>query len=168
MDNTRKSSNSGRKTNNSQSAGMTKGTAINPPSGTTNTPRGRETILETNTQNVFTPGTPDIPEELDIPEVSSFQTAREQEQDQQTPIPTTLEPEYPGIEDLIELGAPFAPEELPNRGSYKEILVDFPACMPFSSFGESITDTGLDRSEKIFTLAGRHRLALQLGEAALR
>ena len=46
--------------------------------------------------------------------------------------------------------------------------MDFPACMPFSSFGESITDTGLDRSEKIFTLAGRHRLALQLGEAALR
>ena len=40
--------------------------------------------------------------------------------------------------------------------------------MPFSSFGESITDTGLDRSEKIFALAGRHCQALQLGEAALR
>ena len=167
MDNTKKSSNPGRKTNNSQSAGVTRGTPINPVSGTTNMPRGRGTILENNMQTVFMPGMPDIPEELDIPEVLSFQTVQEQEQDQQMPIPTTLEPEYPGIEDLIELGAPFAPEELPDRGSYKEILVDFPACMPFSSFGESITDTGLDRSEKIFTLAGRHCLALQLGETAL-
>lgn len=47
-------------------------------------------------------------------------------------------------------------------------MVEFPACMPFSSFGESITDTGLNRSEKIFALAGQHRQALQLGEAALR
>ena len=40
--------------------------------------------------------------------------------------------------------------------------------MPFSSFGESVTDSGFERSEKIFALAGRHRQALQLGEAALR
>ena len=46
--------------------------------------------------------------------------------------------------------------------------MEFPVCMPFSSFGESVTDTGLDRSEKIFALAGRHRRALQLGEVALR
>ena len=45
--------------------------------------------------------------------------------------------------------------------------MEFPVCMPFSSFGESVTDTGLDRSEKIFALAGRHRQALQLGEATL-
>ena len=164
MDNTKKL---GRKTNNSQSAGMTKGTSVSmSSSGTTNTPRGRETTLETSTQNVFTPGTPDLPEALDIPEALSFQTA--QERDVETPIPETDETEYPDIEDLIELGAPFAPEDLPDRGSYKEVLVEFPSCMPFSSFGESVTDTGLDRSEKIFALAGRHRQALQLGETALR
>ena len=39
--------------------------------------------------------------------------------------------------------------------------------MPFSSFGETVTDMGLDRSERIFALAGRHRQALQLGETAL-
>ena len=166
MDNTRRSSNLGRKTNNSQSAGMTKGTTSTSASGTMNTPRGREATLETNTQNVFTPGTLDMPEGLDIPETSSFQTAREQ--DPQTTIPETIEPEDPDIEDLVELGVPFAPEELPDRGSYKEVFVEFPACLPFSSFGESITDTGLDRSEKIFALAGRHQRALQLGEAALR
>ena len=74
MDNTRKASNPGRKTNNSQSAGM-KGTSSTPASGTTNMPHRKEAILETNTQNMFTPGTPDMPEVLDIPETSSFQTA---------------------------------------------------------------------------------------------
>ena len=138
-----------------------------PISGTTtNTPRGRETKLETNTQNVFTPGTPDLPDELDVPEAVSFQTA--QERDQQSLIPEMGDPELPEVADLVDLGTPFAPDDLPDRGSYKEILVEFPACMPFSSFGESITDTGLDRSEKIFALAGRHRQALQLGETALR
>ena len=156
MENTRKASSSTRKTNNSQSAGMIK--------GTTNTPLG--TKLETSMQNVFTPGTPELTEGLDVPEALSFQTA--QEQDQQPLIPEMNEPEYPNVEDLSELGAPFAPEDLPDRGSYKEVLMEFPACMPFSSFGESVTDTGLDRSEKIFALAGRHRQALQLGEAALR
>ena len=63
-------------------------------------------------------------------------------------------PEYPDIKDLVELGTPFAPEDLPNQGAYKEVFIEFPGCMPFSSFGESITDTGLDRSEKIFALAG--------------
>ena len=166
MDNTKKTSNSGRKTNNSQSAGMTKGPTNKPISGTTNTPRGKEITLETSTQNVFTPGTPDISEGLDIPEALSFQTA--QERDQQTPIPEAAETGYPDIEDLVDIGVPFAPEDLPDRGAYKEILVEFPSCMPFSSFGETVTDTGLDRSEKIFALAGRHRQALQLGEAALR
>ena len=75
---------------------------------------------------------------------------------------------YPDIEDLVDVGEPFASEDLPDRGAYKEIFVEFPSCMPFSSFGETVTDTGLDRSEKIFALAGRHRQALQLGEAALR
>ena len=75
MDNTKKASNSGRKTKNSQSAGMTKGSTNKPISGTTNTPRGKEITLETSTQNVFTPGTPDISEGLDIPEALSFQTA---------------------------------------------------------------------------------------------
>ena len=116
-------------------------------------------------QNVFTPGTPDLPEGLDIPDALSFQTA--QERDQQTMIPETIGPEDSDLADLIEIGALFAPEELPDRGAYKEVMVEFPACMPFSSFGESITDTGLDRSEKIFALAGRHRQALQLGETAL-
>lgn len=166
MENTKKSSGSGRKTNNSQSSGMIKGTSNVATLGTTNAPRGKEVTLETNTQNTFTPGTPDMPEGLDIPETSSFQAA--QERNQQMPIPDTNEPEDPYVKDLVELGVPFAPEELPDRGSYKEVLVSFPACMPFSSFGESITDTGLDRSEKIFALAGRHRQALQLGESALR
>ena len=134
--------------------------------GTTNAPRGKEVMLDTSTQNIFTPGTPDIPEELDMPEVPSFQTT--QEHDRQIPIPETGEPEYPDIEDLTDLGAPFGSEDLPDRGAYKEVFVEFPACMPFASFGETVTDTGLDRSEKIFTLAGRHRQALQLGEAALR
>lgn len=71
------------------------------------------------------------------------------------------------MEDLINLGVPFAPEDLPNQGSYREVLVEFPACMPFSSFGESITYTGLERSEKIFALAGWHSQALQLEEIAL-
>ena len=82
-------------------------------------------------------------------------------------VPGINETDYPDVEDLIDLGAPFGPDNLPDRGAYKEILVEFPTCMPFSSFGESITDTGLDRSEKIFALAGRHCQALQLGEAAL-
>ena len=160
MESTKKSL---RKTNNSQSAGMMKGTA---PSGTTNTPRGKVTTLETNTQNVFTPGTPDIPEALDMPEVPSFQTA--QEHDQQAPLPEMDEPDHPDIEDLTDLGTPFSSEDLPDRGAYKEVFIEFPACKPFASFGESITDTGFDRSEKIFALAGQHRQALQLGETALR
>ena len=122
--------------------------------------------METNTQNVFTPGTPDLVEELNVPEGVSFQTA--QERDQPSLNPEMIEPELPEVEDFVDLGAPFALEDLPDRGSYKEVLVEFPACMPFSSFGESISDTGFDRSEKIFALAGRHRQALQLGEIALR
>ena len=165
-DNSKKSANSGRRTNNSQSAGMIKGTGNVSASGTSNTPRGKEVTLETSTQNVFTPGTPELPEGLDMPEAITFQTA--QERDQQSFVPGMNETDYPDVEDLIDLGAPFGPDNLPNHGVYKEILVEFPACMPFSSFGESITDTGLDRSEKIFALAGCHRQALQLGEAALR
>ena len=172
MDNSKRSSGSGRKTNNSQSAGMTKGSSNKTSFGTTDTPRGKEVALETNTQNVFTPGTPDIPEGLDIPEISSFQTAQEQDRltpiDRQATVAETIDPDYPDIEDLVEMGVPFGREDLPDRGAYKEVIVEFPACMPFSSFGESITDTGLDRSEKIFALAGRHRQALQLGETALR
>ena len=152
----------GRKTNNSQSAGM-KG---NTSAGTTNVPCGKEIALDTSTQNVFTPGTPDIPEALDMPEVPSFQTAREH--DQQTPIPEMGEPEYPDIEDLTDLGTPFTSEDLPDQGAYKEVFIEFPACMPFDSFRETITDTGFDRAEKVFTLAGRHQYALQLGEIALR
>ena len=166
-DNSKKSSTSGRKTNNSQSTGMmAKGPANVTTSGTTNTPRGREISLETSMQNMFTPGMPEMPEGLDIPEAALFQTA--QERDQTPLIPETVESDYRDVEDLIDLGTPFAPDDLPDQGAYKEVLVEFPACMPFSSFGESITDTGLDRSEKIFTLAGRHRQALQLGEVALR
>lgn len=116
-------------------------------------------------QNMFTPGMPELTEGLEVPEALSFQTA--QERDQPSIIPEMVEPEYPDIEILIDLGAPFAPEDLPDRGSYKEVLVEFLACMPFSSFGESITDTGFDRSEKIFALAGQHCQALQLGEVAL-
>ena len=172
MDNSKRSSGSGRKTNNSQSAGMTKGSSNKTSFGTTDTPRGKEVALETNTQNVFMPGTPDIPEGLDIPEISSFQTAQEQDRltpiDRQATVAETIDPDYPDIEDLVEMGVPFGREDLPDRGAYKEVIVEFPACMPFSSFGESITDTGLDRSEKIFALAGRHRQALQLGETALR
>ena len=78
--------------------------------GTTNTPLG--TKLETSTQNVFTPGTPELTEGLDVPEALSFQTA--QERDQQPLIPEMNEPEYPNVEDLSELGAPFAPEDLPD------------------------------------------------------
>jgi len=149
MDSTKKSS--GRKTNNSQSAGMT--SSVNQPvSRTTNAPCRKESKLETNTQNMFTPGMPEMPERLDIPETSSFQTA--QEQDHQTPIPEAIKPEYPDIEDLAELGALFAPEDLPDWGSYKEVFMEFPTCMPFSSFRESVTDTGFNRSEKIFALAG--------------
>lgn len=144
---------------------MTKGPSSTLAPGTTNTSCRREAILETNMQNMFTPGTPDMPEGLDIPKTSSFETAGEQ--DWQMPILKTIEPEYPDIED-VELGVPFTPEDLPDQGSYKEITVEFPACLPFSSFGEFITDMGLDRSEKIFTLAGRHRQALQLGETALQ
>ena len=166
MDNTKKAFIPGRKTNNSQSAGMSKGVTNKPASGTTATPRGKEVTLETSTQNVFTPGMPDLPEGLDIPDVLSFQTA--QERDQPPHLPEATEPEYSDIEDLVDLGAPYGPDNLPDRGAYKEILVEFPACMPFSSFGENITDTGLDRLEKIFALAGRHRQALRLGEATLR
>ncbi|EDR12628.1 uncharacterized protein LACBIDRAFT_323223 [Laccaria bicolor S238N-H82] len=145
---------------------MSKSSTPIPPSGTTNTSRGKETALDTSTQNVFTPGTPDIPEDLDMTEVPFFNTV--QGPDQETPIPSMVEPEHPDIEDLTELGTPFAFEDLPDRGSYREIFIEFPGCMPFSSFGETVTDTGFDRSEKIFALAGRHRQALQLGEAALR
>ena len=146
MDNTKKSSNLGRRTNNSQSAGMMKGTSNTPISGTTTTPRSKEAKLETSTQKVFTPGTPELTEGLDVPDALSFQTA--QERDRPSVIPEMVEPEYPDVENLVDLGVPFAPEDLPDQGSYKEVLVEFPACMPFSSFGESITDTGLDRSEK--------------------
>ena len=155
MDNTKKTSNPGRKTNNSQSAGMSKGSTNKPTSGTTNTPCRKEVMLETSTQNVFTPGTPDLPEGLDIPEALSFQTA--QERDQQSLIPEMGEPEYSDVVDLVDLGAPFGPDNLPDRGAYKEVIVEFPTCMLFSSFGDSITDTGLERSEKIFALAGQHR-----------
>ena len=43
--------------------------------GTTNTPLGMK--LETSTQNVFTPGTPELTKGLDVPESLSFQTAQE-------------------------------------------------------------------------------------------
>lgn len=112
MENTKKSSHLGRRTNNSQSAGMTKGTNNTPVSGTTTTPRGKEAKLETSTQNVFTPGTPEITEGLEVPEALSFQTA--QERDQPSIIPEMVEPEYPDVEILVDLGAPFAPEDLPD------------------------------------------------------
>ena len=132
MENTKKAVNSSRKTNNSQSAGMSQGTINKPIPGTTNMPRAKEKVLDTSTQNVFTPGMPDISEGLDIPEALSFQTAQEREQ--QTPIPeTTDETGYPNIKDLVDIGTLFAPEDLPDRGAYKEILVEFPSCMPFSS-----------------------------------
>jgi len=131
---------------------MTKGSVNQSVSGTTNTPHRKESKLETNMQNVFTPGMPELPEGLDIPETLSFQTA--QERDHQTPIPEAIEPKYPDIKDLAKLGALFAPEDLPDQGSYKEVFVEFPTCMPFSSFRESVTDMGFNRSEKIFMLAG--------------
>ena len=56
---------------------MIKGTSNIATLGTMNAPCGKEVTLETNTQNTFTPGTPDMPEELDIPEASSFQMAQE-------------------------------------------------------------------------------------------
>ncbi|KIK02929.1 hypothetical protein K443DRAFT_5684 [Laccaria amethystina LaAM-08-1] len=87
-----------------------------------NTPCQKEAMLEINTQNVFTPGTPDVPQGLDIPETSFFQTA--QERDQQTHIPEIIKPEYPDINYLVKLGAPFAPEDLPDQG---EVFVEFPA-----------------------------------------
>ena len=61
-------------------------------------------------------------------------------------------PDHPDVEDLVDLGALFRPDNLPDQGGYIEVLVGFPACMPFLLFGESITDMGLDRSEKIFAL----------------
>lgn len=147
MENTKR----GRKTNNSQSAGMMKGTLAASTSGTMDTPRGREMSLEMSTQNMFTPGTPDFPEPSDIPEALSFQTA--QERDKEATVPGATETKFPDIEDLIKLGAPFGLEDLPDHGSYK-VIIEFPSCMPLSLFGESVTDTGLDRSEKIFALAG--------------
>lgn len=108
MDST-KASKSGRKTNNSQSAGMMKGASTTTASGTMNMPHRREVTLETNMQNVFTPGTP-MPEWIEIPETSSFLTA--QEEDQQTSVPVSIEPEYSDIEDLGELGSLFTPEDL--------------------------------------------------------
>lgn len=141
------------------------GSVNKPVSGTTNAPHEKEVMLEMSTQNMFTPGTPDLTEGLDIPDVLSFATA--QEHDQPPLVPNIAEPDYSDVEDLLDLGVHFGPDNLPDRGAYKEVIVEFPACMPFLSFGESITDTGLDRSEKIFTMAGRHHRALQLGEDAL-
>ena len=85
-----------------------------------------------------------------MPEAPTFQTA--QEHDQQTSIPEISEPDHPDIEDLTDLGTPFASEDLPDQGVYKEVFVEFPACMPFASFGETITDTGFNRSEKKISL----------------
>lgn len=128
---------------------MTKGMPAVSTSGTTNTPRGKETILETSTQNVFTPGTPDFPEPVDMPDALSFQTA--QERDEGIPIQETVGTDDPDIEDLNELGAPFAFEDLPDRGSYKEVFVEFPSCIPFSSFGESLLTRG-STDQKRFSL----------------
>ena len=140
MDNTKKSSNSGRKTNNSQSVGMRKGTAINPPSGTTNTPCGREMILETNTQSLFTQGT------LDIPEVLSFQTAWEQDQDQLTPIPAAVKPEFPDIKDLVELGTHFFLKNYPIEDCTRKYWWTSPhACLSPHLGNLSLTQDSIDQ-----------------------
>jgi len=61
-------------------------------------------------QNVFTPGTPDLIKEPDVPESLLFQTA----QDQPSLIPERVEPEHPELKDLMDLGALFASKDLPN------------------------------------------------------
>jgi len=49
---------------------------------------------------------------------------------------------------------------------YSEVVIEFPSCKPFSSYGDS--EKGLRKSEKVFSTAGQHFQALKLGEVGLR
>lgn len=57
------------------------------------------------------------------------------------------------FEELTELGMPYRASNLPlDQDLYSEIMVEFPSCKVFSSYGDS--ERGLKKSEKVFFTAG--------------
>ena len=153
----------GRRTNNSQSAGMT--------SGTSNTPGMKspipQEVLPTNTlpemeNDEMRPISENAPSGEQGAE--PFEDPADQEEDD-------LRSDYSlglvEFGELTELGTPYRPNDLPlDQNAYSEVTIEFPSCKAFSSYGD--TEKGLKKSERVFSTAGRHLQALKLGETSLR
>ena len=152
----------GRRTNNSQSAGMSNAPSITPltPQGapqTINQPEAENDDARRTSETVL--GTSNSRQVIE-----SFQDPREQEEDD---LRSDVSLGFGNFEELMELGVPYRASDLPlNPDAYSEITVEFPSCKAFSSYGDS--EKGLKKSEKVFFTAGRHFQALKLGEAGLR
>ena len=68
--------------------------------------------------------------------------------------------------ELGKLGSPYQASNIPSdQEAYSEVIIKFPSCKPFSSYGDS--EKGPKKSEKVFSMAGQHFQALKLGEASL-
>ena len=155
-----------RKTNNSQSAGMT-GAASNAPS--------------------FTPPvSQEAPQTSIFPDTVSEDARRVSEVVQGAPSSRQAKDPFvdPGEQEeedsrsesnldltefgeLTKLSLPYRASDLPlDRDLYSEVTIEFPSCKTFSTYGDS--EEGLKKSEKVFSTAGRHFQALKLGEASLR
>ena len=155
----------GRKTNNSQSAGMTSGTSSTP--------------VVTSSVPQSTPQTRALPE-IDNDDTTKSETVQGASSGEQVigPLqnPEDLDEDNLGSDynsslrdfgELTPLGIPYRANDLPlDQKAYSEITVEFPSCKEFSSYGDS--EKGLKKSERVFSTAGRYFQALKLGEEGLR
>ena len=156
----------GRKTNNSQSAGMT--------SSTSNAPIVASSVPQ-NTPQVRNLPEPEDDDTRQTPEtflsassggqvVEPFKDPEELENEESRSDHNLGMGDF---EELTEMGSPYRTSDLPSdRDAYSEITIEFPSCKAFSSYGDS--EKGLKKSEKVFSTGGRHLQALKLGEVSLR
>lgn len=155
----------GRKTNNSQSAGMTSNTG-GTPSITPLIPQGAPRMFnEPEIGNVeIARNSESVPGASNDEQVTQLlQELEEQEKDDSR---SDISLGFGNFEELTELGSPYLASDLPlDQDAYCELTIEFPSCKAFSSYGDS--KKGLRKSERVFTTAGRHFQALRLGEAGL-
>ena len=161
MPNNNEGMRTGRKTNNSQSAGMTSSTS-NAPSVIPSVP------LEVPLSSIF----PEMehPTNFVLGASSgelvdeSFREPAEQEEDD---IRSDYSLGLVEFGELTELGVPYRASEVPvDRNALAEVTIEFPSCKAFSSYRDA--EKGLKKSEKVFSTGGRHFQALKLGEVSLR
>ncbi|EDR10742.1 uncharacterized protein LACBIDRAFT_324609 [Laccaria bicolor S238N-H82] len=153
----------GRKTNNSQSAGMAGGTSTTPgiTSSTSQVVPPTNTLPEAENDEAR-PISESAPSGGQ--HVESFEGPADQEEDD---IRSDYSLGLVEFGELTELGGPYRASDLPSdRSAYSEITIEFPSCKAFSSYGDM--EKGLKKSEKVFSTAGRHLQALKFGETSLR